>query len=126
VTITVKARQPDLKLSLSEDDWVPGQNIAYLQVTVSNIGNATSTGSVVTMTLPAKKTFLEAQVDSGSDDGVCTVTGNTATCPLDALAPGAEPAVVEFAATLSVGSKVSASVKGNETEPSTTIKKLAW
>lgn len=132
VTITVTPPPTDLKVTVTEDDWLAYGGIAYLQVTVANVGRIDATGVVLTLTLPSNKTFLEAQIDSGPDE-VCTMVKNVATCPLDTISAYSESDLIEFAAALPVGSKASVSVKSNEPDAnkknnsaSVTVKKLAY
>jgi uncharacterized repeat protein (TIGR01451 family) len=106
ITVTAKADLGITKTA-SPDPAFVGDAITYT-LTVTNNGPGTSSGGVVTDTLPASVSYV-------SDDGGCTHTAGTVTCPTGILANGASQAIHIVVTATSAGSATNtACVKGNE------------
>ena len=91
------------------DPVAPGQNVFY-NITVRNEGPATATNIVLTDTLPAGFTFVEATPTQGSCAGT--------TCNLGTLAPSTEALVVLTAITSAAGTFTNtAAVTAAEPDP---------
>ena len=74
-----QAQSPSADLSVVKGDSadpIPGGNNLTYTINVANHGPATSTGVVLTDTLPSGATFISAT----STQGTCTLGGTTVTC----------------------------------------------
>jgi uncharacterized repeat protein (TIGR01451 family) len=106
ITITAKADLGITKTASPNPAFV-GDTITYT-LTVTNNGPGTSSGGLVTDTLPANVSYV-------SDDGGCINTAGTVTCPTASLANGASKTIhIVVTATAAGPATNTACVKGNE------------
>ena len=101
----------------SPDPVLAATNLVYA-VTVTNSGPSTSTGAVLTDTLPAGVTFVSSTPGSPT----CTLSTGTVTCSLGDLAANASSTVtIEVGVNSTSAGKITntASVAGDEVDPDT-------
>jgi uncharacterized repeat protein (TIGR01451 family) len=106
ITITANADLGITKTASPNPAFV-GDTITYT-LTVTNNGPGTSSGGVVTDTLPANVSYV-------SDDDGCTHAAGTVTCPTGSLTNGASQVIHVVVTATAVGSATNtACVNGNE------------
>ena len=101
-SLSIAASDPfvDLGVEVTYETATPTLTASYqLNVATQNHGNVTAPGTVLSVTVPPGFTLHSGGPASPQQPGAtnCTIDGNTATCPVGDLAPGARQEVRLFA-----------------------------